>query len=87
MTYGDFDPNRGERRFSDPVLRDDDKSGMTMMGILAAIAIALVVGLVYFNMGESTDTASNTSPGVTTGSSPPSQPSPPAKSPDTPAKQ
>lgn len=86
MTYGDFDPNRGERKLSDPVMRDDDKSGMTMMGILAAIAIALVVGLIYFNMGESTDTASNTSPGVTTGASP-SQPSPPAKSGDMAPKQ
>ena len=80
MSYQDFDPNRGERRFSDPVMRDEDKSGMTMMGILAAIAVALVVGLIYFNMGESTDTASNTSPGVTTGSSPASPPAAPNQS-------
>ncbi len=73
MTY-DNDPDR-EPRLSDPVVRGDEQSGMTMMGIVAAIAVALIVGLVYFNMGDensSTATDTNTSSGVTTGSSPPS---------------
>jgi cell division protein FtsN len=76
MTY-DNDPDR-EPRLSDPVVRGDEQSGMTMMGIVAAIAVALIVGLVYFNMGDetsSTATYTNTSSGVTAGSSPPSPPS------------
>jgi cell division protein FtsN len=79
MTY-DNDPDR-EPRLSDPVVRSDEQSGMTMMGIVAAIAVALIVGLVYFNMGdENSSTATNTSPGVTTGSSPPSPANPGEKS-------
>ena len=68
MTYNN-DPDR-EPRLSDPVERGDEQSGMAMMGVVAAIAVALIVGLVYFNMGDQTNTSadSNTSPGVTTGS-------------------
>jgi cell division protein FtsN len=75
MTYNN-DPDR-EPRLSDPVERGNEQSGMAMMGIVAAIAVALIVGLVYFNMGDATNTAadSNTSSGVTTGASPPSPPS------------
>lgn len=74
MANNDIDPDR-EPRLSDPVVRGDEQSGMTMMGIVAAIAVALIVGLVYFNMGGETNTSeTNTSPGVTTGSSPPSPP-------------
>jgi cell division protein FtsN len=75
MTY-DNDP--GRERLTDPVTRGDQRSGMTMVGIVAAIAVALIVGLVYFNMGESSNTAdSNTPSGTTTGSSPPPSQSPP----------
>lgn len=77
MTY-DNDPDR-EPRLSDPVERENERSGVAMMGIVAAIAVALIVGLVYFNMGDgtsSTATDTNTSSGATTGSSPSSPPNP-----------
>jgi cell division protein FtsN len=87
MTY-DNDPDR-QPRLSDPVQRGDEQSGMTMMGIVAAIAVALIVGLVYFNMSDETNTTatSNPSPGVTTGSSPPSPPNPSEKAPSQTGKQ
>lgn len=79
MAYKDTDPDR-EPRLSDPVARGDEQSGMAMVGIVAAIAVVLIAGLVYFNLGSSeTATTSNTSPGVTTGSSPPSAPNQPDK--------
>jgi cell division protein FtsN len=79
MANNDTNPDR-EPRLSDPVARGDEQSGMAMVGIVAAIAVLLIAGLVYFNLGG-TDTAStpDTSSGVTTGSSPPSTASPAEK--------
>ena len=72
MPNQNIDPDR-EPRLSDPVVHGNERSGMAMMGIVAAIAVALIVGLVYFTVGDETNmSASNTSSGVTTGSSPPS---------------
>lgn len=74
MANQNLDPDR-EPKLGDPVVRGDERSGMTMMGIVAAIAVALLVGLFFMTTGDQTNTsASKTSPGVTTGSSPPSPP-------------
>lgn len=81
MTYNDLDPDRNPK-LSDPVLRDES-SGWAMMGVVAAVAVAMVAGFLYFSTGDGTDsTASNKESGVTTGSSPPA-PAPKA----TPEKQ
>jgi hypothetical protein len=70
----------------DPTLRNDplieDRgSGMGTIGLLAALAVAAVLGLVFWSMSDQNTTASNTTPGVTTGSSTTPSPSnpPPAK--------
>jgi hypothetical protein len=76
MASNDIDPDR-EPRLSDPVVRSDEQSGMAMVGIVAAVAVALIAGLIYLNTGSETTTTSNTSPGVTTGSAPPPPSAPP----------
>jgi hypothetical protein len=43
---------------------------MGTIGILAGLAVAVVLGLLFWNMSDRSNTASNnTTPGVTTGSS------------------
>lgn len=60
-------PNDPNRMNTGP--RVADRSWwMGTPGILAALAVAVVLGLIFFNMGDK-DIASNVSPGVTTGSS------------------
>jgi hypothetical protein len=71
----EFDPNNPNRidrpvgePMNDPLVKP--RSGMGSLGMLAAAAIAIVLGLVFWNMADrSNTTATNTAPGVTTGSS------------------
>jgi hypothetical protein len=69
MINDELDPNAP--RLSDPVPRGDEQSSPLKMGIFAIIAVALLGGLILFSGGDNSNTtASNTAPGVTTGSSP-----------------
>jgi hypothetical protein len=48
----------------------DRRSGFGSMGIMVAVAFALVLGLLFWGMADRSNTvATNSSPGVTTGSS------------------
>jgi hypothetical protein len=70
MNPNELDPNNLEPRLSDPVPRGDEQSSPAKVGLFAVIAMVLIGGLVFFGQGkDSNSTASNTSPGVTTGSS------------------
>lgn len=81
----DFDPNDPNRlgtpadeRMRDPLIQEP-RSSLGMVGMLAGLAIAIVLGFLFWSMGEGTNTtATNTSPGTTTGSSTPQPPAPPA---------
>ncbi len=90
----EFDPNNPNRidrpmdePMSDPLVRP--RSGMGSLGMLAAAAIAIVLGLVFWNMADrSNTTATNTAPGVTTGSSTTTPATPPrTDSPTAPASR
>jgi hypothetical protein len=59
------DPNRIDARR--PLV--EDRSRMSTIGILGALAFAVVLGLVFWSMADNNTTASNNSPGVTTGAS------------------
>jgi hypothetical protein len=72
MTPNELDPNNLEPRLSDPVPRGDEQSSPAKMAVFAIIAVALIGGLIFFSQGNNT-TASNTAPGVTTGSAPASR--------------
>jgi hypothetical protein len=76
----EFDPdNPMMRREMHP---DDRPAGFGTVALLAGLAIAVVVGFMVWNMGDRSDTATNTAPGTTTGSSttsPPSPATPPGK--------
>jgi hypothetical protein len=66
MTYPRDNPNR----------RSTDDGGLTMsVGIIAAFAIALVIGLAFWTLNDGRTTAMNTAPsppsGITTGIAPP----------------
>jgi hypothetical protein len=71
----EFDPVTGKPVRPAPMLPDeplveDRRSGMGSIGLLAGLAIAIVLGLTFWNMADrSNTTALNTAPGVTTGSS------------------
>ena len=88
----EFDPNNPNRTdyrdspngmdypagepMNDPLLREPS-SNMGLIGALAAVAVAIVLGMVFWSTADTISTASNTSPGVTTGSStanPPARP-------------
>jgi hypothetical protein len=80
----EFDPVTGKAIRPDPMrldepLVEDRRSGMGSIAILAGLAIAILLGLTFWNMTDrSNTTATNTAPGVTTGSSgtAPAAPSP-----------
>jgi hypothetical protein len=60
----------------DPVVREP-RGNMGLIGALAALGVAIAVGFVFWGTSDTNTTASNTSPGVTTGSStanPPASP-------------
>jgi hypothetical protein len=73
MTPNELDPNNLEPRLSDPVPRGDEQSSPAKMAVFAIIAVALIGGLIFFSQGNNNTTASNTAPGVTTGSAPASR--------------
>jgi hypothetical protein len=78
----EFDPVTRRPVTDDPALRNDPiidnrGSGMGTIGLLAALAVAAVLGLVFWSMSDQNTTASNTAPGVTTGSTTPSPSNPP----------
>ena len=81
----DFDPDDPNRMrypdgepMNDPLIRDA-RSSLGTIGMLAGLAIAIVLGFLFWSMGDQTNTtASNTRPGVTTGSSTAPTPIPPA---------
>jgi hypothetical protein len=84
----EFDPVTGKPVTGDPTLRNDPmiderRSGMGTIGLLAALAFAVVLGLMFWNMADNNTTASNPSPGVTTGSTTTS-PTAPAPAPTAP---
>ena len=61
------DTTRGDLRM-DPATRN--RTGMGTVGIMLAIGAALAVGLMFWSMRDGTNNAaSNTTPGMTTGSS------------------
>jgi hypothetical protein len=76
-----FDPHRGSARDNrmgvdttsgdlrmDPATRN--RTGMGSLGIMVAVGAALALGLIIWGMSDGMNTtASNTTPGVTTGSS------------------
>jgi hypothetical protein len=79
--YDPNDPNRMDapgRPMNDPLVQEP-RSSLGTIGILAGLAIAVVLGFLFWSMGDQTNTtATNTSPGTTTGSSTPPPPAPPA---------
>lgn len=65
MTYPNDNPNRR---------RADDRGLSMSVGIIAAFAIALVVGLAFWTLNDGGRmTALNTAPGITTGIAPPTK--------------
>jgi hypothetical protein len=71
MTYDEPNLNSPEPKLSDPVPRGDEQSSPAKIGIFAVIAVVVIGGLMFLNKGDgATTTATNTAPGVTTGSSP-----------------
>lgn len=65
----ELDPNNFESKLSDPVPRGDEQSSPAKIGLFAIIAAVLIGGLVFIGQNkDSNSTASNSSPGVTTGS-------------------
>jgi hypothetical protein len=88
MANNDFDRNdRMDYPAGSPAndpLVTDRRTGIGSIGIMVAIALVLAVGMVIWGMTDMTNTtASNTAPGVTTGSSitTPSPANPPVKGP------
>lgn len=81
----DFDPNDPNRMrypagepMNDPLIREP-RSSLGPIGMLAGLAIAIVLGFLFWSMGEGTNsTASNPGSGTTTGSSTTQPPAPPA---------
>lgn len=79
----EFDPVTRRPVSPDPMLRNDPlvderRSGMGSIGILAGLAIAIALGLMFWNMADRSNTAAiNTAPGVTTGASPTTTPATP----------
>jgi len=69
----EFDPIPGRPVSPEPMRTDpvvEPRSGMGTIGILAGLAVAVVLGLLFWNMSDHSKTATNnTAPGVTTGSS------------------
>ena len=60
---------------------DDGGAGLGVVGLLAGVAVAVMVGFLPWNMSDRTDTtAMNAKPAVTTGSAPSAPP--PYPSPD-----
>jgi hypothetical protein len=81
----EFDPNDPNRMdapagapMNDPLIREP-RSSLGTIGMLAGLAIAIVLGMLFWSMGDGTNsTSSNTGPGTTTGSSTTPPPAPPA---------
>jgi hypothetical protein len=69
MNRNDLDPNSLEPKLSDPVPRSDGDTRLTKIGLFAVVALVVMGGLYFLASGNSATTASNTAPGVTTGSS------------------
>jgi hypothetical protein len=85
----EFDPITRKAVADDTALRIDpverERGGLGMLGISAVAAVVLVLGLLFWNMSDRTNTTAMTiAPGVTTGSStatpatPPTGTAPPA---------
>ncbi len=78
----EFDP---DNPMMNREMRENEGSGAGLgaIGLLAGLAIAVALGFFFFmNTDERSNTAVNTAPGVTTGSSttsPPAPPAPPSK--------
>jgi hypothetical protein len=76
----DDDPINREPRFSDPPLRRDEmmverESGLTTLGILAALAVAIAAGAYFWNASDGQQqVASNNTPAVTIPKTPPAPP-------------
>ena len=69
----------GDPRRDPPMVQNSTSSNMGMIGVIAGIAIALVVGFLFWNMSDTTDTASDTTtPGQTTTGSAPKAPASPS---------
>ncbi|MDQ8730524.1 hypothetical protein [Bradyrhizobium sp. LHD-71] len=84
----ELDPDDRDRplepRTPDPLMGDRN-SGIGSLGMVAAVAFAILVGLFFWTMADNR-LATNTSPGMTTGMSPttPAPAPPPSKDGSTP---
>jgi hypothetical protein len=66
----EFDPDNPMMRREMGDVNGDSGAGLGAIGLLAGLAIAVALGFFFFmNTNERTNTAVNTAPGVTTGSS------------------
>src|SRR3982751_2621804 len=69
----EFDPITRRPITPEPMRMDpavEPRSSLGTIGILAGLAVAVVLGLLFWNMSDRSKTATNnTAPGVTTGSS------------------
>jgi hypothetical protein len=67
-----LNPDSLEPKLSDPVPRGDEQTSIGRIGIFAVVAALVIGGLIFFNRGDGSNTAAtNTAPGVTTGSATP----------------
>jgi hypothetical protein len=77
----EFDPDNPMMRRELREANDEGGATLGAIGLFAALVVAVMVGLYFWNSGDrASTTATNTAPGVTTGSStttPPAPPSPP----------
>jgi hypothetical protein len=71
----EFDPIDRKPKFSDPPLRRDEmmverESGLTTLGILFALAVAITAGAYFWSASDGQRVASNNTPAVTSPATP-----------------
>jgi hypothetical protein len=77
----EFDPDNPMMRRELREANDEGGATLGAIGLFAALVVAVMVGLYFWNSGDrASTTATNTAPGVTTGSSTTTPPAPPSQS-------